>query len=65
MNDYHKDLLLEIVKEYDDVQLDNYIFLQEERLAQTQGLIKDLKELRRKRNKKKQRPLDTGTRGGS
>jgi hypothetical protein len=61
---YHYDLLLEIIKEWDDVQLDGYIHLQEERLEHTRRLIRSLKELQRRRNKRSRRPLDTGVRGG-
>jgi hypothetical protein len=64
MDDFHKDLLLEIITEYDDEQLKNYIFLQEMRLENARRLIVELKELQRRRKKKKQKPVDTGARDG-
>lgn len=64
MNDYHKELLMEVVHKWTDEQLKGYIFLQEERLENTRALVRDLKEVQRKRNKKKQRPMDTGARDG-
>jgi hypothetical protein len=64
MNNYHKELLLELIDEWNDAQLDGYIFHQEERLEHTRQLIRDLKEIRRKRYKRKQKPLDAGVRGG-
>jgi hypothetical protein len=66
MNSFHKELLLELIHtEWTDNQLDTYIFNQEQRLENAKELLRELKEIRRKRNKKKQRSLDTGVRGGS
>jgi len=65
MNNYHHELLLEIVHtEWDDNQLDTYIHNQELRLENTKELIRELKQIRRKRNKRRQKPLDTGVRDG-
>jgi hypothetical protein len=61
---YHKELLLEIITKWTDEQLQGYIYAQEERLENTQILVRELKEIRRKRNKKKQKPLETGARDG-
>jgi putative ubiquitin-RnfH superfamily antitoxin RatB of RatAB toxin-antitoxin module len=65
MNNFHKELLQEIINDWTDNQLDSYIFRQEERLEDVKEVIKDLKEIRRRRNKNKRKPLDTGVRGGS
>jgi hypothetical protein len=62
VTNFHKDLLLEILIEWDNEKLSNYISLQEERLKHTHSLLRDLREIQRKRNKKK--PLDTGARDG-
>ena len=63
MPSYHHELLLEIINEWDDDQLKGYIFLQEERLEDTRRLVRELKEIQRKRNKRARRPVDTGVRG--
>jgi hypothetical protein len=65
MNSYHKELLREIINEWTDNQLDSYIFRQEERLEDVKEAIRELKEIRRKRNKRTRKPVDTGVRGGS
>jgi len=65
MNNYHHELLLEIIhNEWDDNQLDTYIHNQELRLENTKELIRELRQIRRKRNKRRQKPLDTGVRDG-
>jgi hypothetical protein len=51
-NNYHQDLLLELATHWTTDQLDAYILQQEDRLAHTRELIRDLKELKRKRSKK-------------
>jgi len=64
VNNYHKDLLIEILSDWDEDQLHDYIALQEERLEYTRSLVRELKALQKKWNKKKQKPLDTGARDG-
>lgn len=64
MNSFHKEILLGIIREWSDLELDSYIHAQEERLENTKELIRGLKEIRRKRNKRRQKPLETGVRGG-
>jgi hypothetical protein len=63
MSDYHKDLLLEIIDEWNDDELRAYVFLQEERLENTRRLVQSLKEIQRKRKKRK--IVDTGDRSGT
>lgn len=62
MSDYHKDLLLEVIDGWTDGQLYGYIKLQEDRLEHTRELIRTLKDVQRKRKKKK--VVDTGARDG-
>jgi hypothetical protein len=62
MNSYHKELLMEIINDWSNEQVDNYIFIQEERLKDTRRLIQDLKEILKKRKKKV--VVETGARDG-
>jgi helix-turn-helix protein len=64
MNNYHEEVLTEIISKWDDAQLDNYISQQENRLEDIRRMIKSLKEILRKRKAKKKKPLDTGVRDG-
>jgi hypothetical protein len=64
MNNYHRELLMEIITKWTDEQLKGYIYAQEERLENTRSLLHDLREAQRKRNKRKKKPLDTGERSG-
>jgi hypothetical protein len=60
---YHKEMMMEIVKNWDAAQLQNYITGLEVRMADTHLLIKELKAYQRKRNRRKS-TVDTGVRDG-
>lgn len=49
---YHKELLLDLITEWNDEQLTKYIKEQERRAEDIYALIKELKRLQRRRSKK-------------
>jgi alpha-N-acetylglucosamine transferase len=59
---HHEELLFELIENWTDEQLETYITMHEERLENTRILIRKLKELMRRRTKRK--IVETGTRGG-
>jgi hypothetical protein len=65
MTNYHKEMLLDLIKTWNDEQLEVYIALQEVRLDLTRTLIRDLKEILRNRKKRRKQPLENGPRGGT
>lgn len=63
MSNYHEELLLEIINNWDDARLLLYIQHLEERMDHTKTLLTELRGISRKRSKKKN-IKDTGARDG-
>jgi hypothetical protein len=61
MSQFHKDIVEELVRNWDVAQLSKYILELEERVDNTKEMIRDLKTLRRRRTRKS---LENGERGG-
>jgi hypothetical protein len=59
---FHKEILFEVVNEWTDAQLLNYIHELEDRMNHTKGLVKELKQLLRRR--KRGTTFETGPRDG-
>ncbi len=53
MNNYHKELLMELIGKWSNEQLQGYIYDLEIRLNDERDLLKELKQIQKKRNKKK------------
>jgi hypothetical protein len=62
MNDFHQELLDEIIREWTTNQVNNYIIQLEKRAVDLKEWIRHLKTIRKRKTRKA--PLDTGTRGG-
>jgi hypothetical protein len=62
MDDFDKELLTELIKEWNISKIEEYIAQLEQRLVKIDDWIKYVKTIRRKKVRKI--PLDTGTRGG-
>lgn len=63
MDELHKELLSELIKDWTIVQLDTYLNELEVRAVQLDRWIKHVKTIKRKRTRK---PVyDTGVRGGA
>lgn len=63
MDDFHKALSSELIKDWSITQLEIYIHELERRASQLDEWIKHVKTLRKK--KMRQPPVDTGVRGGA
>jgi hypothetical protein len=63
MNDFHKELLSEIIQTWNVEKIESYIVLLEQRSIDLNDWIKHLRTIRRKKTRKQ--PLDTGVRGGA
>lgn len=63
MSDYHKQELLVLADDWNDVQLANYIRSLEQRIENTREWLKELRALQ-KRRKKYDKIKDTGIRSG-
>jgi hypothetical protein len=61
MSDFHKEMVEELVRGWTTIQITEYILKLEERIKDTQNMIRTLKTLRRKKNRKL---YDTGVRDG-
>jgi len=61
---HHRELLLELIEQWSDVQLNNYIIELEARLLDVQSTIRELKQIQRKRSRRKKSVLETGARDG-
>ncbi len=61
---HHRELLLELIEQWSDVQLNNYIIELEARLLDVQSTIRELKQIQRKRSRRKKPVLETGARDG-
>ena len=61
---YHKELLLDLITEWNDKQLTKYIEEQERRAEDIYALIKELKKLQRRRSKKNKLTPENGARDG-
>jgi hypothetical protein len=63
MKEFHKEMLDSLIKDWNWLQIDNYITELEETETELNGWIRYLKTVRKKKIRKP--PVDTGTRGGT
>ena len=65
MNDFDREMLLDLIKDWNDTQILVYIQAQYNRIENAEAIIRELKREYKKRVRKTKKPLDTGDRSGT